>query len=224
VARGPEFAPSSDISGFRIDARWRNIPDAASRSSVLNLAGYALLIRLIFAGFGSAQFRLPSRRIGRITNPLLPLRWMIMSGQPTSPRLAGWRILRSELKEFAKNAVSLAARIGADSNDDYELRLKKLLLVLGSILFLIGGLCWGVMYFAFGARLAAAIPFSYGVFSLLSVIWFGVTRRYRFFRFSQLILVLLLPFLLMLALMASATRLRSPWDSLRRMPRTRRAA
>jgi adenylate cyclase len=115
-----------------------------------------------------------------------------MTGLPTLPRLARWRTLRPELKQFANNAVSLLARIGADPDDDDELRLKKSLLVLGSVLFLFAGFGWGVMYFFFGARLAGAIPFSYGVISLLSVTLFGVTRRYRFFRFSQLILILLL--------------------------------
>ncbi len=99
-----------------------------------------------------------------------------------------------------RRVASWIGQIGADPSDDDDLRLKKALLVLGSVLFLIAGIVWGVMYFALGATLAAVIPFSYGVISLLSVALFGVTRRFRFFRFSQLVLILLLPFLLMLAL------------------------
>jgi guanylate cyclase len=56
------------------------------------------------------------------------------------------------------------------------------------------------MYFALGETAAGWIPFGYGLFSLLSLITFAVTRRYHFFRFSQLLLVLLLPCLLMMGL------------------------
>lgn len=92
------------------------------------------------------------------------------------------------------------ARIGADPNDDVDLKLQKSLLVLCSFPFVFAGVTWGLLYTFFGEPLAGAIPFSYGVVSLLSIIHFGLTRRYRFFRFSQLALILLLPFSLMIAL------------------------
>jgi len=104
------------------------------------------------------------------------------------------------MKQFANNVILSVARIGADSNDEDDVRLKKSLLVLGSVLFMFAGFIWGIMYYSHGARLAGAIPFSYGIVSLLSIILFAVTRRYRIFRFSQLIFILFLPFLLMLAL------------------------
>ena len=56
------------------------------------------------------------------------------------------------------------------------------------------------MYFAFGETVAGAIPFTYAIFSLLSIIDFGPTRQYHFFRFSQLLFILLLLFFLMIAL------------------------
>jgi guanylate cyclase len=59
---------------------------------------------------------------------------------------------------------------------------------------------WGLIYIAFNEPLAGAIPLSYAVISFFSIIHFGWTRHYRFFRFSQLALILLLPFLLMVAL------------------------
>ena len=62
------------------------------------------------------------------------------------------------------------------------------------------GVVWGVMYILFNEPLAGAIPLSYSVISLLSILYFGQTRQYRYFRFSQLTLILLLPFLLMIAL------------------------
>jgi guanylate cyclase len=56
------------------------------------------------------------------------------------------------------------------------------------------------MYIWFNEPAAGAIPLSYSVISLFSLIYFGRTRQYHFFRFSQLLLILLLPFLLMIAL------------------------
>ena len=88
----------------------------------------------------------------------------------------------------------------SDPTDDVDIRLRKSLLVVCALPFLIAGFGWGLLYYLFGEPLAAAIPFSYGVISLLSIVHFGLTHRYRFFRFSQLALILLLPFLLMIAL------------------------
>lgn len=92
------------------------------------------------------------------------------------------------------------ARIGADSNDDDDLQLRKSLLVICAFPFMVAGVAWGLLYIAFGEGLAGAIPLSYAAISLLSIAHFGWTRQYHFFRFSQLLLILLLPFLLMLTL------------------------
>jgi guanylate cyclase len=99
-----------------------------------------------------------------------------------------------------QKAFALISRIGADPNDGDDLRLKKSLLVICAVPFILAGAVWGVMYIRFREPLAGAIPLSYALFSLLSVIHFGLTRQYRFFRFSQLLLILLLPFFLMVAL------------------------
>jgi len=56
------------------------------------------------------------------------------------------------------------------------------------------------MYILFNEPLAGAIPLSYSIISLISTIQFGWTRKYQIFRFSQLTLILLLPFFLMIAL------------------------
>jgi guanylate cyclase len=92
------------------------------------------------------------------------------------------------------------ARIGADASDDDNERLHKSLLVVCAFPFMFAGFTWGIMYCLFGELLAAAIPFLYGVFSLASILIFARTHQYAFFRFSQLLLILLLPFLLMVAL------------------------
>src|SRR5258708_32023456 len=91
-------------------------------------------------------------------------------------------------------------QIGREPHDGEDVRLRKSMLVMSTVLFIAAGLLWGLMYFALGQTAAGWIPFGYGIVSLLSLIFFAVTGRYRFFRFSQLLLIVLLPFLLMLAL------------------------
>ncbi|HNR06736.1 MAG TPA: adenylate/guanylate cyclase domain-containing protein [Saprospiraceae bacterium] len=92
------------------------------------------------------------------------------------------------------------ARIGADVGDDEELKLQKSLLVLSTFPFMVAGAGWGILYLYFGEIRAGLIPLSYSVISLFSVLYFGRNLRFEFFRFSQLLLILLLPFFLMLAL------------------------
>ena len=104
------------------------------------------------------------------------------------------------LNRFSRNLLGMIGRVGSDPRDTEDVRLQKALLLGGSIMFIVTGALWGVMYMALGETLAASIPTGYALISLCSVIVFAWTRRYRFFRFSQLLLILLLPFLLMLAL------------------------
>lgn len=102
--------------------------------------------------------------------------------------------------KFFRNSIARLVLVGADPMDDENLRLRKSLLVLCSIPFVFAGFAWGLLYFYFDEPLAGAIPFTYAVASLLSIFNFARTRNFRFFRFSQLFLTLILPFLLMMAL------------------------
>ena len=96
--------------------------------------------------------------------------------------------------------LARVARIGADPNDDDDIRLQKSLLVICAFPFMAAGVAWGLMYVFFNEPLAGTIPLSYSFVSLLSILYFAQTRQFTFFRFSQLLLILLLPFLLMVAL------------------------
>jgi adenylate cyclase len=104
------------------------------------------------------------------------------------------------LSRLIQRTLPIVAHIGADPFDSDDARLQKSSLVLGSIMFILAGAVWGVLYFLFGEWLAGSIPLSYAVISIFSVILFHLTRRYRVFVFSQLLLILFLPFLLMIAL------------------------
>ena len=104
------------------------------------------------------------------------------------------------IQNLMRSFLEFAGRIGADPVDNDEIRLNKTLLTSVSLIVSTLGFLWGGIYLVFNEPLAASIPLSYAVFSYASIIVFNYTRRYRFYHFSQLLLILLLPFLLMVAL------------------------
>lgn len=99
-----------------------------------------------------------------------------------------------------QNYFARISSIGATDNDSEEMKLQKSLLVICSIPFMIAGVIWGMMYAIFGEPRSAMIPIGYALISLSSIIYFGYSHRFNTFRFSQLLLILLLPFILMLSL------------------------
>lgn len=103
-------------------------------------------------------------------------------------------------KPFTSKLLAFFAGIGVDSDDSEALRLKKALLVGWAVMFIPVGLIWGAIYFAFGEPVAGLIPSTYALITLISFILYYFTRQFIIFRTSQMILVLILPFLLMLAL------------------------
>ncbi len=90
-------------------------------------------------------------------------------------------------------------QIGSDPTDDRDLALQKEILVTVASLVALAAVVWGTIYLAYG-ELAGAIPISYSVLSGFTLVAFAATRRYRFFRISQLALILILPFALQLTL------------------------
>ena len=88
----------------------------------------------------------------------------------------------------------------SEPGESEEARRHKAHLVVASVLVLPAGLIWGSLYFAYGERLAAAIPWSYAVLTLLDVLLLVQLRRYRLFRWVQQLLLLALPFALHFAL------------------------
>ncbi len=79
--------------------------------------------------------------------------------------------------------------------DSREERLKKTTFALISCMVIALAPFWGLIYFLLGLPLSAAIPWIYCAISGLTLGAFYLTKRYRFFRASQLLLILLLPFL-----------------------------
>jgi len=91
-------------------------------------------------------------------------------------------------------------RIGEDPDDPLELRSQKRVLVVVSVVVAILAIGWGSVYLAFGEPLAAAIPWTYTGAVAVSLVVFALSGGYAIFRFTQLLLMLLLPFLLQVAL------------------------
>ena len=104
------------------------------------------------------------------------------------------------LARFFNRSYSALISIGVKADDSNETRLEKNLLVTSALMMSTAGIIWGLIYWYFDETVAAVIPISYGFLSYLSAITFSINRRYRFFRFSQILLSLLLPFFLSLAL------------------------
>jgi|GEM_PF-3526658 len=88
-------------------------------------------------------------------------------------------------------------QLESDSEDE---KLKKSTLLIMAFPFAIAGLMWGVLYFYNGLFLPGLIPFCYGLLSFISIGLFLALRNFKFFRFSQILLILLLPLFLQISL------------------------
>src|SRR6266498_2243156 len=88
------------------------------------------------------------------------------------------------------NGAALLSRIGADPEDDQELRQRKSLLVLLAVLILPVSVVWGTLYLAFGSPVGV-VPFIYFAVSVGSLVVFARTRSFRLLLIAQLLDVLL---------------------------------
>jgi len=97
-------------------------------------------------------------------------------------------------------SLSSLLDIGALPDDSEDLRLQKRMLMTVGLLGLVVGFGWGTIYLVLGETTAALIPGSYGVLTAINIVVFGITKRYKVFRFTQLLFFLVLPFFLQLSL------------------------
>ncbi len=100
----------------------------------------------------------------------------------------------------AARLVSLAGRVGADSHESGDAALQRRLLVLLAVGTLPLTLLWSVTYFATGAPLAALAPAVYSVVTPINTALLGWTRNFHLYRFTQLLMTLVLPWLVMMSL------------------------
>jgi len=88
------------------------------------------------------------------------------------------------------------ASAGALANDTPDARLRKAVLTLTAVIIPALAVYWVAMYLTLGLRLSASLPFTYQLLSAVGLAHFLRTKDERFLRWSQLIMILLLPFLL----------------------------
>ena len=99
-------------------------------------------------------------------------------GPMVGPRIGDW--------------TGALARIGADPQDDEELRQKKALLVRLAVLIAPVSVVWGILYLAFGSWVGIA-PLVYCAISVASLVVFARTKNFRFLLVVQLLDILVAP-------------------------------
>jgi adenylate cyclase len=87
-----------------------------------------------------------------------------------------------------------------DTFIEQDKRIKENSFLLMVPLFALAGLLWSLMYYYYGSKTSAIIPAANSVISVISLLNFRCYKNLNVFRTTQLILILLLPFLLHLSL------------------------
>lgn len=93
-----------------------------------------------------------------------------------------------------------AGSVGADPTDGAETALQKRLMVALSVGLLPLTFLWSVIYLVAGVPFSAAIPAIYTAVAPVNTLLFSRTRNLGFYRFTQLLMFLVLPWLLMMSL------------------------
>ena len=95
--------------------------------------------------------------------------------------------------DFWMERLSKAGSLPVDSE---EQRLRKAVLIFLAVIYSIAGIIWGCGYLVLGLPVSGSIPLSYSFISAISLLYFFKTKHYKFLCYSQLTLILVLPFLL----------------------------
>jgi adenylate cyclase len=88
------------------------------------------------------------------------------------------------------------ALIGTTPDDSDEVLAQKATLTIAAITVTMLSTVWVGTYLALGLPLSATIPLAYQLITIASLLVFARSKGFRLFRFSQLALMLVLPFLL----------------------------
>jgi signal transduction histidine kinase len=99
-----------------------------------------------------------------------------------------------------RNILSKVEKMGMIDDEDEHVRLQKSVLVVTAMWIGRAALIWGLLYYFYGEYVAGSIPISYSILTLLSFQLLKASKNFRFFSFTQILTMLLLPFLLMLSL------------------------
>ena len=117
---------------------------------------------------------------------------------PSDPAVGSGR--SGKTSGLAARLLAGAGRVGADPRESSDVALQRQLLMLVSIGTLPMTALWSAIYFVAGAPLAAAVPATYTVVAPVNTLIFSWTRNLRVYRFSQLLMILILPWLVTISL------------------------
>ncbi|MGH3143611.1 MAG: hypothetical protein ACRDO9_10840, partial [Gaiellales bacterium] len=107
--------------------------------------------------------------------------------------------LLDRIRVAADRVVARLMLVGADPRDDEDLRARKALLVLISVLILPVAALWGALYLAFGSPVGV-VPIVYFGVLLGSIVLFSRTRDFPWFLRVGQVAILLAPTLSMIPL------------------------
>lgn len=85
---------------------------------------------------------------------------------------------------------------GARPDDDNQQNVRKAVMTMTAMIIGFLAVFWGTTYALLGYPTAGSIPLSYSVITLVSIVVYFRYKHFESFRFSQLLLILLLPFML----------------------------
>ena len=100
------------------------------------------------------------------------------------------------MNRHLQHLFSRLARAGSRTTDTEDQRLRKATLTFLATVYCILSFLWCAAYLFLGIPLAASILLGYGLVSAGTILLFFRTKRYAEFRFRQLVLILIAPFLL----------------------------
>jgi adenylate cyclase len=95
-----------------------------------------------------------------------------------------------------RRLIERIAFVGVAPGDSDDVRLQKATLTLSAVASSLLSFIWVTTYLVLGLPLSAAIPAGYQVATAISLIVFARTKTFGPFRWSQILLILILPFLL----------------------------
>lgn len=100
---------------------------------------------------------------------------------------------QKEIRQRWMDALSKSCGLTTDTK---EPQLQKTALIVLAGTYGILGLIWAAVYFTLGFPLAGSFPLGYSVITCFTLLYFFRTKHYGFFCISQLLLILVMPFLL----------------------------
>ena len=99
-----------------------------------------------------------------------------------------------------RRIMTLIERLACDPSDGEEQRIQRKLFTAAVVLVVPAAIVWAAVYFAFGERGPAAIPFAYSIVTAFNLVFLARTRRYHTFRAVEQLSIVILPFSLQSAL------------------------